>query len=96
VATQDGRFATTLQNSWPDTQTWQAYHYLTPIRGIAGEAIVSAGEDVVAFRRRDDKGTLIYFGTSLGEPLRPARIVRSPFYKLCFSVCVNPRSEDSV
>jgi len=66
VATRDGRFATTLQNSWPDTQTWQAYHYLTPIRGIAGEAIVLAGEDVVAFRKREGKGTLIYFGTSLG------------------------------
>jgi hypothetical protein len=66
VANQAGRFATTLRSTWPDAQTWQAYHYLTPIRGVDGEAIVTAEEDMVAFRRREGEGTLIYFGTSLG------------------------------
>jgi Beta-galactosidase trimerisation domain/Beta-galactosidase len=67
-AAGDGRLDTTspLQCSWPIASTFSAYHYLASVRGAGGEAIISQGGEIAAIRRQEGKGTIVYFGTSIG------------------------------
>jgi len=55
-----------LQCRWPIISTISAYHYLATLQSIDGETIVSQGDEIVGIRRQEGKGTIIYFGTSIG------------------------------
>jgi beta-galactosidase len=68
AATGDGRLdtASPLQCGWPIASTLSAYHYLASLRGVDGEAIISQGDEIAGIRRQEGKGTIVYFGTSVG------------------------------